>query len=466
MKNYKLHTLFFLFACLVNYTAKLQNSYEVTFNIHDYEYSTIYILGYCGSKSEIMDSVNVSKDGSFVWQADDYPMGMYMVRSPKGDMFSFVLEKSEKFAIEVYINGDFVVNNSPENDAYFLYQRENKRVQTAMYYYKLDAQANPDKADSLRQGILKIIDGFEQFQKNFFATYPDNIITVVTDGMNQSAPAYFFENGKLKEELRQEYTTYYRQHYWDRFHFKDNRILYTPYFIKQFNNYISEITLQEADTVCKAIDEFIVKADSQGGKEYADYVIAWYLENLPSLPFSFNEIIYDHIIKQYLERASTYLLPSAIEFHTQRIEKIRPFLPGKLMPNIILNDFTGVRHKLYSLKNEYTVIYFFSSSCESCKKNLEDLVNFYKFYKDEYDVQVYSIDIEPDYNLCAERQKQEPFDWIVTHASVEELRPYNFNLDHTPELFILDKNKRIINKTAIYDHVKKTIENDRNSKKQ
>lgn len=453
-------------ALLLSLGAMSQSDYKVSFFIHEYEDSIIYIEGYCGSDNKVMDSVKVAKDGGFYWTANGYLMGMYMVKSHKGDLFSFCLDLSKEFSIEIYENGEFFVKNSPENDAYFLYQKENKKCQTAMYYYKIKASEKGANVDSLRTDILTVIDSFNAFQKSFFKAYPYNLITVVSDGMNQSAPSYFFENGKVKKGMETQYATYYRQHYWDRFHFNDRRILYTPYFIKQFNNYISEITVQQPDSVCKSIDEFIAKADKNGGKEYADYVIAWYLDNSPKMPFSFNEIIYSHIIKNYLERASKYLMPSVIEFHQENIKRITPFLPGNTMPNIVLRDFNGEVHKLYALKNAYTVLYFFSSTCASCKKNIDDLKNFYKEYKDKYNVEIYSIDIEQDYALSKAHQETEPFDWIVTHATAEELAPYNFQLDHTPSLFILDKHKKILNKTAIYNHVQQSIENDINSPKQ
>ncbi len=461
MKIFKLSLLLIVLCCLTT-IAKGQNNYKVSFFIHEYEYDSIFIEGFCGSKNLRMDSIKVSKDGGFHWIAKDYPMGMYMVKSKKGDLFSFVLEQSKDFSIEIYDSGEFFVKNSPENDAYFLYQKENKKCQSAMYYYKIKANEQGANVDSLRNDILNTIDSFNVFQKSFFKTYPTNLITVVFDGMEQTAPAYFFNNGKVIPEKQAEYNFYYRTHYWNRFHFTDKRILYTPYFIKQFNSYITEATAQEPDSICTAIDDFIKTADSKGGKEYADYIIAWYLDYLPQMPFSFNEMIYSHLVNTYIDRAATYLMPSVIEYHKGNLKKIEPFLPGKLMPNIILADFNKVPHSLYSVKKNYTVLYFFASTCESCKKNLEDLTNFYNDFKDKYDVEIFSIDIDQDYAICKARQEADPYPWIVTHANEAELRPYNFQLDHTPTLYILDKDKRILNKTAIYSHVKQTIENAQN----
>lgn len=454
----KLTGIIFSLMCL-SVTVNAQNNYEVDFFIHDDDNTKLYVEGFCGGSRDIMDSMTRKKDDSFHFSAKDYPEGMYMLKDEqKRDMFSFLLAKSKKFSIEIYKTGEAFVKGCAENDAYMMYQYENRKSQEAMYYYRLEAKAHPEKRDSLYADVKPKMDAFENFQRNFLATYPNNFISVVYRSMNQSVPSSFFANGKLKPGMEKEYSYYLRTHYWDNFAFDDNRILYSPYFIKQFNAYVSEITTQVSDSVCVAIDDFIAEADKRGGKEYADYVIGWYLANMPKRPFSYNEIIYVYLVDKYLDRAATYLMPSVIEAHKAYASKVSRFLPGKVMPNIVLRDFDGKEQRLYSLKNKYTVLYFFSSTCESCKKNLSVLKDLYQTNKDYYDFEIYSVDLEEDVAIAKARQEMDPFPWIVTQTDVENLRPYGFVLDHTPELYILDKDKRVINKTPMYEQIEKTLD--------
>ncbi|MBQ9311978.1 MAG: redoxin domain-containing protein [Bacteroidales bacterium] len=450
---------YFVLMFVTTVLLQAQNNYEVDFYIHEDENDTIYVTSFCGAKTEISDTLIKRKDNSFHFSAKDYPMGMYMLKDAKErDMFSFLLGKSNKFSIEIYPTGKAFVKNCMENDAYMLYQYENRKYQEAMYYYKLNVQKDPDKRDSLFAALQPIMDTFENFQQHFFLTYPNNFITVAYKGMNQSVPAYFIENGQVKPDKREEYIYYMRKHYWDNFAFNDNRLLYSPYFISQFNNYVTQMTEAIPDSVCVAIDDFIQISDKKGGKEYSDYVIAWYLTNMPSMPFSYNEIIYVYMVNKYINRASEYLYPSQIEKHKMYAERVSLFLPGKIMPNIVLKDFNGKEQSLYSIKNKYTVLYFFSTTCESCKKNLDVLKDLYKLNKEYYDFEIYSIDLEEDYAIAKARQQADPYPWIVTQTSVETLRPYGFVLDHTPEMYVLDKNKRIINKTPMYEQIEKTLD--------
>ncbi|MDO5760409.1 MAG: DUF5106 domain-containing protein [Bacteroidota bacterium] len=441
------------------FVANAQKKYEINFYIHEIEDSVLYIGNYIGVSQSIIDSIRVKKDGSFHWETTPLPKGMYMIKDQnKKDMFSFLLADSPKFSIEIYNNGESFVKGCEENEAYLLYQGKNSTYQTAMYFYRINVQATPNKRDSLYAELQPIMDSFEVFQKNFYAKYPNNFITIVQNSLIQNVPSYFVENGSIKRGMEKEYAYYFRKHYWDNFHFEDNRILYSPYFIKKFNVYISEITTQTPDSVCVALDDFITQALKNKGVEYADYVLTWYLNTLPTMPFSFNELVYKHIMDKYYNYLKALFTISELEQHQDYLEKISKFLPGNTMPNIIATDVEGKPHSLYESKHRFTILYFFASTCESCKKNLNILQDLYSRNKDYYDLEIFSIDLEADVEIGKARQRMEPYPWIVTFKAPEELREYGFILDHTPELYVLDKDKKILNKTAMYEHVEKVMD--------
>jgi len=469
MVSLKKTCLFLFLSCFASVVCA-QKKYEVDFYIHDVEDTVIYIGNYIGISQEIIDSKRVKKDGSYHWSTQPLPKGMYMVKDrKKRDMFSFLLSDSPKFSIEIYENGEAFVKSCPENDAYLLYQAENNKYQTAMYFYRLNVQAEPQKQDSLYSVLQPVLDSFALFQKSFYQTYPNNFITVVQKSMIQNVPSYFIENGKIKQGMEKSYAYYFRKHYWDSFCFEDNRILYSPYFIKKFNTYISEITPQNPDSVCNALDDFIDVALKHKGVEYVDYVLTWYLSTLPSMPFSFNELLYKHIIDKHYNYLRALFSSDDLEYHKNYIQSISKFLPGNTMPNIIATDIDNQARSLYSSNHRFTILYFFSSTCESCKKNLNILQDLYQMNKDYYDLEIFSVDLEADVEIAKARQRADAYPWIVTFKAPEELREYGFLLNHTPELYILDKNKKIINKTAMYEHVEKildaVIKNEANKEK-
>ncbi|MBR1769970.1 MAG: redoxin domain-containing protein [Bacteroidales bacterium] len=454
----KLSALFLLLC--ISFQILGQKKYQVDFFIHNIEDTLLYVGNYIGSHQEIIDSIKISKDGSFHWNSAPQPLGMYMMKnSQQRDMFSFVLGKSDKFSIEIYDSGEAFVKGCAENDAYLLYQFEHSKYQKAMYYYRLEAQAHPELQDSLYKALEPVLDSFKSFQTSFFELYPENLITVVSKSLIQNVPSYFIENGQVKQGMEKDYAYYYRTHYWDSFRFDDSRILYTPYFIKKFNSYIMDATVQDADSVSVAIDDFVRVANARNGREYADYVLYWYLERLPDFPFSFNELVYKHIMETYGSYLERFLTPGDIELQREYLSRIEKFLPGKIMPNIVAKDVDGKPQTLYAQKHRFTVLFFFAATCESCKKNLDVLLDLYKLNKDYYDFEIFAVDIDPDVEISKARQRSNiGFPWVVTFADASSLSEYGFILDHTPELYILDKDKRILNKTAIYNHVEQTMD--------
>ncbi|MDD4387573.1 MAG: hypothetical protein PHD15_07495, partial [Clostridia bacterium] len=55
-------------------------------------------------------------------------------------------------------------------------------------------------------------------------------------------------------------------------------------------------------------------------------------------------------------------------------------------------------------------------------------------------------------------RKAHPFNWIVLKTTSEELESkYNLNIEMTPDIYILDKDKKIINHTPSYNQIEETI---------
>lgn len=105
-------------------------------------------------------------------------------------------------------------------------------------------------------------------------------------------------------------------------------------------------------------------------------------------------------------------------------------------------------------------MYFFASSCHSCKINLEQLEDFYAKAKDKYNFDIYCVDLDNELQNSINFSKEHPFPWLVVKTTNEDLKSkYNLDIPLTPDLYVLDKDKKIINHTPIYKQVQQTIEN-------
>ena len=241
-----------------------------------------------------------------------------------------------------------------------------------------------------------------------------------------------------------EYAYDIRKRYWENFNFQDQRLLSTPYFYKKFKTYIDKITMQDSDSVYQAMEDFVNIANQKGGSLYSQYILDLYLKKLPLMPFSFNENLYVQIVEKLINKGKTpWLSLSEIETHNINIDAIKPFLPGNKFPNI---------NSLYDIESKYTIIHFHSSTCESCKKNIEDLISFYEKDSKKYNAKIISINV-------GETTKEPMYPWTNWEIDPQILKQkYGIDIIRTPEIYILDSEKKILNKTVIYSHIKKAIE--------
>lgn len=441
----KIFVFSLLFLALSNLLSAQTNHYKVTLWIHQLEDSTIYVSSSYGEKENIiLDTLQLTSEGSFILEGD-YKSGLVVVSRAKQKLFSFLLDKNPVFSIDMYPYGYFEVKGCDENKYYLEYQKRNKEFRQLTSQYELDIKKYPAEKDSLTNLIQKAKTDFSKYQNHFFKSHPNNLMSVLMRSIQNPKPnPIFLENGKLIKGKELEYAYDYRTRFWDNFEFSDQRIISTPYFYNKFKTYIDKITMQTADSVYKAMEDFINIANQKGGQLYSQYIIDLYLEKLPLMPFSFNESLYVQIVENLINKGKTpWLSISDIERHNINIEAIKPFLPNNKFPNI---------NNLHDIKSKYTIIHFHSATCESCKKNIENLIDFYNNQANKYDTKIISIEI-------GEGNDTNPFPWTNWQINPQILKQkYDIDIVRTPEIYILDKDKNILNKTVIYSHILKAIE--------
>ncbi len=456
-------TLCFVLSTLCFFSLCAQfRDYKVRLWIHQFEDSTIYIKGAYGENSSLLlDSLKMHKDGSFLLEGN-YHSGIVVASSAKEDMFSFLLDKETEFTIDIYPDGFSEVKGSIENDRYLEYQRMNKEYRLKVHKVNSELKQMPHKKDSLEAEATKAKQDFSNYQQSFYSLYPDNLMTVLVRAVTppRFGNTYLDSTGEIKKGKELEYAYAYRTAFWNNFDFSDRRILGTPYFYQKFKTYIERLTMQNADSVFVAFKYFVDFANKRGGELYSDYLIDHYLRTLPRLPFSFNEILYTQIVDSLLNDGYTPWLPAVEkDFHLANVEKIRPFLPGRAFPDITAQTLDGKSLALHSIKKRYTIVYFWSAGCESCKKGIDELIDFYKKEKERYDFEIFSIEMGGEAEKTKQQLKELPFDWIVVQSNPTQIEKlYGLDIEHTPEIYILDAQKQILNKTAVYSHIKAVIE--------
>ncbi|AGY53529.1 Thiol-Disulfide Isomerase [Bacteroidales bacterium CF] len=145
-------------------------------------------------------------------------------------------------------------------------------------------------------------------------------------------------------------------------------------------------------------------------------------------------------------------------------------LIGMDAPELNLEDTSGNRHSLRGQNSKYTVVYFFDTDCSLCKKELPGLKETIKKYEGE-DVGVYAVYTQSDVNRLKQFIQQEfPAEndyWTFTidpdfSSGFHKL----YNVLKTPQIFLLDNNKKIIGRNLDHNTLSQLLESATKNDKQ
>ncbi len=213
------------------------------------------------------------------------------------------------------------------------------------------------------------------------------------------------------------------------------------------DSYLSMTPLQ-SDSLIKASDYLIAFSDDSLVKSHITQYLfnKFYRSTLMGL-----ESVAIHIAKNYYLNGKM-VWPNKIGFVALQlyVEFNENSLLGMYAPPLLLNDPNGSTISLYDIESEYTLVYFFDDKCSVCKKELPKLKEIVKNYK-SLGLKVYAVYTESDKDNFTEFIKKEFSDttlssnWVFTWDPLLESNFQKlYNVMKTPQMFLLDKRKKII----------------------
>ena len=129
--------------------------------------------------------------------------------------------------------------------------------------------------------------------------------------------------------------------------------------------------------------------------------------------------------------------------------------------NLVMNSFNDVYVSLYDIKKDFTILYFWEPNCGHCQEATPKLKTYYDKARNE-GVEVFSVCTTSDKEAWSKYINEHQLYWIngwdpdrVTHFD------YYYNVQSTPTIYILDKNKKIIAKRLSVEDIPGFIENYR-----
>ena len=450
----RISLLFSMVLCFVlPLLSQKSNGYEIKIQINGFKQKEIYMAYHLGEKQYIKDTIKQQADGSFLFKGDSpLESGIYLVvLPPDNNYFQLIIEKNDQYFSVTTDAADPSKNiqtkGSIENKLFYGYMNflAEKRPQSEALNNRLKEEKDSLKMQELTDAIDKIDQEVEDFQFNFIQ---NNANTFTAAIIKANTPLKLPDFSGTEEEQQREAFYYNRDHYFDNLDLSDGRFLRTPFLFERINTYVSKLQVQVPDSLIKAID--LVLAKTKNASESYRYFAVHYLNEYANSKFVGMDAVYVHLAEKYYASGQAPWVDSTqLAKIVENAVSLKPILIGKTAPNIKMQLRDGSPVTLHDIKSPYIVLYFWRYDCGHCKESTPDIKAFYEEYKNK-GVKIFAVCVKFNDEIgdCWKYVDENQLDgWI--HAVDPYLRSkfYSlYNVKTTPQIFILDKNKKIISK--------------------
>jgi thiol-disulfide isomerase/thioredoxin len=501
-------TYLFCLLSIVSFLGKTQSGYDIKINLKGCADSTVYLARYAFDQVPIMDSAKRVKDGKIRFKGDvKLDKGVYILANQDRNSFyfQFIVDDNQKFTVNGEASDVAESLKSPDdkqNDLFFSYVKYMTNKNKELYKTQLSAKGK-SKADSTRivsekQTVLS--KDMMQYDVDFKLKNKD---LFVADLMNLKGEKYaenvpLASNGR-PDSVYQYY--YYKNHFFDGINFKDDRILYTPFFADKIKKYFEQIVVQHPDSIIKDLDKILSQC-VPGSMMFNTLVghFTYKYEQNKSMSFdqygrsNTMEKVFIHLADNYIVNGKTggYYSVETIAAIKEKIDILRNLLPGAKVSNLFMIDtvhgkevlkmgfdtaksstsvtylynknqarLSSLYNALYNVNAKYTVLVFWAADCSHCTTEVPKLYEELQKLKGKVDVKTYAVQTKEElfetWKKFLIEKKLTDFIHVFDPIHLNNLKE-QFDITATPVIYLLDKDKKIIAKKLSHDQVVDIIE--------
>lgn len=248
----------------------------------------------------------------------------------------------------------------------------------------------------------------------------------------------------------------------DNFPFADPIIVNTQFAEDKVTQYLGFLQYNHNDTIIARANRLIGQAGSTELKSLLAYTIYDYFYNSPimgqegvAVAIAQEWFLSDKLV--WPNEEGKFLLKTFVEFN-------RHSLIGMDAPELVMSDTLGQKVSLREQDGEYTIVYFYTDDCASCKSETPKLVDFVNEYQDGV-LSVYAVYADSNEQrwknyINSQMYIYNPFmNWVnVYDPEYDSGFQMLYNVIKTPQMFLLDKDKKIIGRGLNVDALKELLQ--------
>ena len=433
------------------------------------------LIGFYADQNLRVDETQIDASGNITYTCGSckegqttYPQGLYYVQIANEKYLQVILGEDQEFVLETTIDnpdGNMVIKGSDENEAFFTnlkYEKANQPKFAEIGESMKAAEPNSPEYDRLKAEQKKLVDARLIHLDEIYAKYPNTLLTSFKKAGQDPI---------LREDILddQEKIYYYRQEFWEDVDWSDRRLIRTPVIKNKLAKYFEQLTPQNHDSIFASAhrlsDQLLMHP------EYYKYIVNWVVKKYEPTKTSIMdpEYVFVNMMQRYFTRDRAFWEnPLVVDGFQKRANEMSKSFIGDPGPDVISKDLEGKTHRLLDSKQDYIVIYMFSPSCEHCQEQTPKLVNWYnaggKAYADVYAIAIESNLDDPNELANYIKKTNMPFTCVWDESNISIYGKYYVDL--TPEIYILNPERKIIGKNLKVFQIDTIIDRDKQKSRQ
>jgi thiol-disulfide isomerase/thioredoxin len=451
-------------------SGQLKNGYEINITIMDLQDSTVFLAYHLGDKQYIKDTAKLDRSGNGIFRGQQtLPQGIYMIVLPGRKYFEILISDNQRFSLNCTFSDYFNTlkfTGSKENSAFVEYQKNWVTMQQTAIAISKRIQNNKQNNDS-----LKILGSVQKLQEENMKAYLKSVVkanegnflgTLVKGLLPIDIPKFTIPIGyKNPDSIRWVLNyNYNKDHFFDNIDLNDERLIRTPLLYSRLDSFFTNVLIQSPDTINKEIDKLINKCSSN--YKMFQFVSVYLFNHFRESEIMGHDAVMVKIADDiYLSGKADWVTREFKDDLRKQIDLIRPNLIGKKAENMVMDSYKGIFVSLYDVEKDFTVLYFWEPNCGHCQEATPKLKAYYDKPKD-YSLEVFAVCTTADKEKWTKYIEDNKITWIngwdpkrISHFD------FYYNVQSTPTIYVLDKNKKIIAKKLAVEEIGPFIDNYR-----
>jgi thiol-disulfide isomerase/thioredoxin len=437
-------TLLFIVFSNLGFSQKAGGPADIKINLAKATGKVAKIIGYAADQTYLADTI--IGDGNF-----------FQYKNPKGLYQGFYyIAWSDKEAIQLMLDEDQTIEISVDLSDQINTIKIDGSLETSLLYYmaKRESPLNTnlnavlEKMRTLEPTSKEYIDAKTKRREiedakqriidSLLAKHPNSLFVKYKSGG---------QNPKLNETLPDnQQVTRYRYDFWNNVDFDDERLLYTPMINNKLKRYFSkDLMPQNHDTIIAGAHHLFDKVLEK--PDYYKFFVNWLLFNYEPGKCSVMdaEAIFVDITRNYVTKERAVWAEEAqIKTIAQRANEMAQSRLNQQAPDVISFAPDGTTKRLYDSKSEYIIVYMYNPDCEHCQEESPKLLEF--FHKNRDKVDVFAIALDTDAQKWNNYIQKVGMDWTNVHDPSNRSIYGKYWVDITPEIYLINKDRKIIGK--------------------